>query len=140
VDERTRIRTEHAELSLEEIASALPGTGEIMSSVGRCYAACWHAAHGGNWELAAYFLRRVRGLQRTLAVLRPKYRDQLEEFDREALSAVAAALARRDLAAFDAAYELGVERANFYHVATGKSYIRWRRPPRPPEDLEVGPE
>src|SRR5438067_3474410 len=78
-DER-RVRTKHAELSLEEIAASLAGTGELMASVGRSYGACWHAAHGGNWELAAYFARRVRGIQSTLAVVRPKYRDQLAEF------------------------------------------------------------
>ena len=135
-----RIRTRHAELSLEEIADALPGTGEVMSAVGRCYGACWHAAHGGNWDLAAYFLRRVRSLQRGLAVTRPKYGHQLAAFDREALGPLFSALASRDLAAFDHAYDFGVERANHYHVEAGKSYVRYKRPERAPDDLELGPQ
>ena len=51
-------------LSLEEVAQLLPGTGEIMASVGIAWWKCAYAARGGNWELAAYFARRVRGLQR----------------------------------------------------------------------------
>jgi hypothetical protein len=137
-DER-RIRTKHTELSLEEIADSLPGTGELMASVGRSYGACWHAAHGGNWDLAAYLLRRVRGVQRTLAVVRPKYRDQLAAFDAECVEPLMRTIERRDLVAFDRAYEHGVDRANEYHVLNGKSYIRWKRPERPPDGLDLGP-
>jgi hypothetical protein len=137
MSEERRIRTAHTELSLEEIAAALPGTSELMFRVGRNYGACWHAAHGGNWELSAYFLRHVRDLQRTLAVLRPKYREHLAAFDAEALSPLMTAIESRDLAAFDRAYDYGVERANEYHVLNGKSYVRWKRPERPPDDLDL---
>ncbi len=133
-----KVRTSHAELTLEEIAEALPGTGFVMAEVGRCYGACWHAAHGGNWDLAAYLLRRVRSLQRGLAVTRPKYKDQLAAFDRGALAPLFAALDARDLAGFDRAYDFAIERANHYHVETGKSYIRYRRPERAPDDLDLG--
>jgi len=138
-DER-RVRTKHAELSLEEVAESLPGTGELMASVGRSYGACWHAAHGGNWDLAAYFLRRVRGTQQRLAVLRPKYRDQLAEFDADSITPLMSTIDAHDLLAFDNAYDHAVERANHYHVLNGKSYVRWKRPERPPDDLDLGPQ
>lgn len=134
-----RVQTKHAELSLEEIAEALPGTGEVMAAVSRCYASAWFAAHGGNWDLAAHFLRRVRSLQRGLAVTRPKYARQLAEFDRDALAPLFGAVERRDLAAFERAFHFGVERANHYHVETGKSYVRWVLPKEPPESLDFGP-
>lgn len=139
MSEERRVRTAHTELSLEEIAAALPGTSELMFRVGRNYGACWHAAHGGNWELAAYFLRHVRDLQRTLAVLRPKFREQLAEFEADALSPLMSAIEAGDLTAFDRAYEYGIERANEYHALNGKSYVRWKRPERAPDDLELGP-
>lgn len=139
VDPERPIRTKHAELSAEQIADTLPGTGELMASVGRAYGACWHAAHGGNWDLAAYFVRRVRGLQEKLATVRPKYRDHLAEFDADALAPVMAAIERRDLVGFGRAYERSVERVNHYHELNGKSYIRWRRPERPPDDLDLAP-
>ncbi len=116
-----------------------PGTGDYMAWIARCYAAAWHAAHGGNWELAAYFVRRVRGIQRRLAVAREKYRAQLDEFDADVLTPLLASADSRDLAAFDRAYERGIERANHYHVLNDKPYIRWRHPDAAPPDLDLGP-
>ena len=122
-----------------EIAAGLPGTGEIMASVGRCYGACWHAAHGGNWDLAAYFLRRVRGLQRRLMTLRAKYRDHLTAFESDCIAPLMATIEKRDLFAFDRAYQRGVDEANRYHVLNDKAYVRWKRPDRAPDDLDLGP-
>lgn len=137
--EAPRIRTRHAELTQEQVADALPGTGELMASVSQCFAMSWHAAHGGNWDLGAYYLRRTRSLLRGLAVVRPKYARQVSEFDAGNLEVAYAAILARDLGAFEAAFSAAVERANFYHVDTGHPYIRWRLPSRPPEpglDLE----
>src|SRR3546814_8251002 len=65
-------------------------------------------------------------LFRSLATVRPKYREQLAEFDADALAPVMAAIETRDLVGFERAYERSVERVNHYHVLNGKSYIRWR--------------
>ena len=119
--------------SLEELTQALPGTGEIMASVGRCFGQSWHAAQTGNYDLAAYFVRRTRSLLRKLIVVRPKYTDQVTEFDRDHMETVYQALMAKDLAAFSNAYERAVERANFYHVDTGHPYIVWRTPGEPPD-------
>src|SRR3981081_3852763 len=96
------VRTKHAELTLEDIGAALPGTGEIMASVSSCYAMSWHAAAGGNWDLAAYYLRRTRSLLRGLAVTRPKYADQLRAYDVGVLEQLYAALMAHDRPAFEA--------------------------------------
>ena len=138
MDTGGRVRTPHAELSLEEIADQLPGTGEIMASVGQVWWRCAYAARGGNWDLAAYFTRRARGLQRKLAVIRPKYREDLAAFERDGLGPVFAAIAARDLDGFERAYAAATESANRYHVSTGKSYIRWVLPDEPPRDLHLG--
>ncbi len=128
-----RVHTRHAELRLEEIASLLPGTGEVMASVARSFGSAWHAVEAGNWDLAAYFVRRVQSQLRGLAVVRPRYRAQLEAFHREALLPLLDAIGRRDRTAFEPAYEAAVEQADRYHAETGHPYIRWRRPPHPPE-------
>lgn len=116
-----------------DLAQLLPGTGEIMASVGRCFGESWHAAQAGNYDLAAYFVRRTRSLLRKLLAVRPKYTDQVTEFDREHLEAVYQALMAKDLSAFTAAYDRAVDRANFYHVDTGHPYIVWRAPDEPPD-------
>ena len=134
------VRTKHAELSLEQIAELLPGTGEVMQSVALCWWKCAYAARGGNWPLAAYFARRVRGLQRDLAVLRPKHREQLEEFERGVLAEVFRAIERRNADGFDRAFQSATDLANAMHVQTGHGYIRWVLPPDPPADLDLRAE
>jgi hypothetical protein len=127
-------------MTLREIAEGLPGTGEVMVSVGRCFGTCWHAAHGGNWDLAEYMLRRVRSLLRGLSVIRPKYSDQVRRYDADHLETVARALIGRDLAGFEAAARAAMDDANRLHVDTGHAYVRWRFPERPPdESLDLGP-
>lgn len=136
-----RVRTKHAELTLEDIGSALPGTGEIMASVSTCYAMCWHAADGGNWDLAAYYLRRTRSLLRGLSVTRPKYAEQVREYDTDVLEPLYQAILVHDRPTFDALYQRAVDQANVYHVTTGHPYIRWVLPAEPPEkglDLSGG--
>lgn len=138
-DERL-VRTKHAALSFEQLAELLPGTGEIMQSVALCWWKCAHAARGGNWPLAAYFARRVRGLQRDLAVLRPKHRERLEEFERGVLAEVFRAIEARDRARFEAAFAGATDLANAMHVQTGHAYIRWVLPDEPPADLDLNGE
>jgi hypothetical protein len=124
-------------LSLEEIAQLLPGTGEIMASVGNAWWKCAYAARGGNWELAAYFARRVRGLQRKLAKIRPKYAEDLVAFETEHLVPVLTALGAHNGPAFELAYTSATDRANELHVKWAKPYIRWVLPDDPPKDLEL---
>ena len=127
------IHTRHGDLTPEQVAEALPGTGEVMRSVGHSHAMAWHAAQGGNWDLAAYFLRRVRSLLRGLAVTRPKYAEHIADFDQGPVETAYQALLARDLAGFEAAYGLTVDRANELHVDTGHPYIRWSAPDQPPD-------
>jgi hypothetical protein len=134
------IHTRHGDLLRREVAEALPGTGEIMRSVGHCHAMAWHAAHGGNWDLADYFLRRVRSLLRGLALTRPKYAAQIADFDRGPLETAYLAVLARDLAGFEATYLRTVVRANQLHVETGHPYIRWSPPEQPPDaGLDLSP-
>ena len=48
------------------------------------------------------------------------------------------AIDAREIVAFDRAYDYATRRANEYHVLNGKSYIRWKRPDRAPDDLDLG--
>ena len=129
--------TEHGELTLEEIAELLPGTGEIMASVGMCWWKCAYAARGGNWQLAAYFVRRVRSLQRKLAVVRPKYSGDLAAFEEQHLAPALAACDAGDRPAFDRAFAAATDKANELHVKWAKPYVRWTLPDEPPKDLDM---
>jgi hypothetical protein len=134
------IHTRHGDLTPEQVAEALPGTGEIMRSVGHCHAMAWHAAHGGNWDLADYFLRRVRSLLRGLALTRPKYAAQIADFDVGLMETAYQAVLARDLPGFEATYNRTVDGANQLHVETGHAYIRWSPPEQPPDaGLDLSP-
>lgn len=138
--EPRRIRTRHGELTLEEMAALLPGAGDVMVVVSRVYANLWHAAHGGNWDLASFYFRRTRTLLNNVSVTRPKYSAQIAGYLADFLEPVGKALLDRDLAAFDGLYEASVRRANELHVVTGYPYIRWRRPEQPADPgLDLGP-
>jgi hypothetical protein len=138
--EAPRIRTKHGELSLEEVAAVLPGTGEIMRSVSHCFAMSWHASTGGNWNLANYYLRRTRSVLRGLSVTRPKYGDQLAEFDSDFLEPLYQALLTRDLALCEERFAAAIDQANVYHVVTGHPYIHWDVPDQAPEPgLDLSP-
>ncbi len=134
------MRTPHGELTLEEIAELLPGTGELMQSVGNTWWKCAYAARGGNWEFAAYFARRTRGLLHKLAIIRPKYAGDVAGFEADHIAAVLAACERRALKDFEAATQAAIDAANALHAKWGKSYIRWTLPDAPPADLELTPE
>jgi hypothetical protein len=124
-------------LSLEQLAQLLPGTGEIMASVGNAWWKCAYAARGGNWELAAYFARRVRGLQRKLAQIRPKYTDDLLAFETEQVTPLLTALGSHDGPSFERIYAAATAKANELHVKWAKPYIRWVLPDEPPKDLDL---
>lgn len=122
-----------------ELVEALPGTGDLMAMVGTSWWKCAHAARGGNWELAAYFARRVRGINRRLAIVRPKYADDVARFETERIAPVLAAAQAKDPGAFERAFAEATDEANALHVKWGYAYIRWVLPEEPPSDLDLGP-
>ena len=126
-------------LSVDQIAQLLPGTGELMASVGIAWWKCAYAARGGNWGLAAYFARRVRGLQRKLAVVRPKYAEDLAAFEEDLLAPLLSALDAHDGPVFERVFAAATDRANELHVKWAKPYIKWVLPGEAPSDLELGP-
>jgi hypothetical protein len=127
------------ELSSEHIAAGLPGTADLMVLVGNAWWRCAYAARGGNWPLAAFYARRVRSLQRRLAVIRPKYAERLAAFEATMLAPVFAAIESQDRATFDRAFRSATDEANRQHVETGYGYIRWQLSDEAPKDIDLGP-
>jgi hypothetical protein len=138
-EEALLVRTEENELTLEEMSAALPDTPAVMEKVGHSW---WHliyAARGGNWGLAAYYLRRIGKLENALKVLRPKHRERLDRFQRDAMPDVARAIDCQDLEGLERAYAAATEFANRMHEESGYPYIRWVLPNHPPIGLQLSP-
>lgn len=130
---RITVQSRHGDLTLEQIADGLAGTGDVMASVSHCFGTTWHAAQAGKWQLAAYYTRRVRGLMVALAVRRPKYAGQLDDFVRVGLEPLLRAIVDQDETEFRSRYAECVAMANRYHVDTGHAYIEWTTPTASPE-------
>jgi hypothetical protein len=134
-----RVKTEDNELSLAEMSAALPDTPTIMTHVGESW---WHfiyAARGGNWGLAEYYLKRVRKLENTLKVLRPKHAERLERHQETALPEMWKALEAQDLPRLEAAFAAATDMANRLHEESGYAYIRWELPAEAPVGLQLTP-
>ena len=132
-------RSQHAELTLDQIVALQPGLGQLMPQVADRYWISYYAARAGNWPLAAYQLRELVGLLRRGALTRPKYRADLLAFEGSQMDALLRAVAAEDITAFERAFREGSEVANAYHRSTGHPEIVWRLPMRPPEHLDLTP-
>src|SRR6185295_16039842 len=108
-------KTKHGELTLDQIASVLPGLGPLMQQVGERYWVCYYAAKGGNWELAAYEIRSVRSIFTTASITRPKYAKMLADFTAQHLEPMLQLCAAKNWLAFESAYHKSVDVANEVH-------------------------
>jgi hypothetical protein len=125
--------------TVDELFAVQPGLARLMPEIGTRMWKCWYAAEAGNWPLATWQLKELKKLMRVCIFTRPKYLEDLEDYMRDDLGPVTAALDARDFAAFDAAYRMAVDRANWYHDKWNKDYIVWRLPEAPPPDLDLRP-
>jgi hypothetical protein len=136
---KTHAAEEERRRTVEEIFAILPGLARLMPEVSARWWKCWYAAQAGNWKLADWQLKELKKLLRICMFTRPKYTEDLEDYIRDDLGPVSAALAEQDFPTFDAAYGTAVDRANWYHEKWNKEFIVWRLPDMPPPDLDLRP-
>ena len=129
----------HREMTLEDIAVIQPGLGRIMPEIGARTWKLYYAAKAGNWPLAKFQAKEIRGLMELGTFTRPKYEDNLNQFLDENWKPLEDAVAREDFAAVESAFHKAVEAANAYHELRDKPYIRWKLPDSPPPDLDLTP-
>lgn len=134
-----RGRSRHVELTLDQLVELQPGLGRLMPEVSRRYWILFYAAKGGNWELARYQWRALQHLFNMGAVLRPNMAKHLQAFQAGTMGPLDESLERHDWRAFEESFREGIERANRFHATTGHAEIRWKLPPEPPQDLDLGP-
>lgn len=136
---RVRAATKHGPLSVDELASVQPGMARLMDELSRRVWTLFYAAKAENWDLAAYMARESEKLLATMALVRPKYKEDLEAFVRGDLARIAAAIQGRDWAAFEAAYRDAIRTSDVYHDKYNKRFIRFRLPDRPPDWFDLAP-
>jgi hypothetical protein len=125
------------DLTLTQLAQMQPGMDRLMAEVGPRLHRCYYAAQAGNWPLAAYYSKSAVKQLAMSAVSRPKYEPEMTAYLRDDYAPVTAAIKAQDLAAFETAWTVMVDRANVLHGFFGKPYIGWKTPEQPPDDLDL---
>ena len=129
--------TKNGDLTLDQIGEIQPGMARLMLEISERYWIIWYAARAQNWELAHHEFRELRKTNQIAALVRPKFRQALAEYDTEYLTPLDEALRAQDWTAFASAYERGIDGANEYHRSLGYPYIEWQLPDTPPPYLRL---
>ncbi len=130
--------TKHGDLTLDQIAEMQPGIARLMVEVSDRSWLLFYAAQGGNWELARHEFSELRKTMQIAALVRPKYKEPLEQFEADSLKPLEEAIRARDWSAFEGAYRRAIDSANEKHREFGYEYIEWRLPDTPPPHLRLG--
>lgn len=132
-------KTKHGELTLDEIAGLQPGVSEWMLAMAHRTHVMYFACKAGNWDLGLYQLRGIRKILNNAALTRPKYKSALEQFAKEHLDGLDAAMRRRSWEELDRLMAAAVQASDRYHAEWGYAYIRYRIPDHPPRDYLLAP-
>ena len=114
-----------------------PGLGELMSANQMRHAKLWFAGEAGNWPLAAYELDELKEGFADVLTYQPHFKGKpiaklLEPMTEPALARLEAAIAARDRARFEAAFDELSHACSSCHQELGYGFIAIRRPIAPP--------
>lgn len=126
-------------MTLEDMATIQPGLARLMPEVGARTWKLFYAAKAGNWPMAKFQYKEIRGLMELGAFMRPKHEEALNQYLEENWKPLEAAIEQKDFAAFERAFHAAIDMANAYHELKEKPYIRWKLPETPPPDLDLAP-
>ena len=103
------------------------------------YTNMFYAAKGGNWDLAAYMLKEALEIQEVGETTRPARAAALKGFEETFLTPIGDAIAAKDFAAFETAFNAGIGGCNGCHAAQGFRFIKYVLPAAPPMPLSTSP-
>jgi hypothetical protein len=115
----------------------VPGLGELMSATQVRHAKLWFAGEGGNWPLAAYEMDELQEGFDDVLTYQPHFNGKpidklLEPMTEPALARLEAAIAAKDRARFEAAFDELSHACSSCHQELGYGFIAIRRPTAPP--------
>jgi len=126
-------------MTIEDMATIQPGLARLMPEVGARTWKLYYAAKAGNWPMAKFQYKEIRGLMELGAFMRPKHEDALNQYLEENWKTLEGPIADQDFAAFENAFHACIDMANAYHELKDKPYIRWKLPDVPPPDMDLAP-
>ena len=131
------VRTKHGDLTLEQLAEIQPGMSRLMAELANRFTLMVHAGRGGNWALAHFQFRQMRGLFKIMATVRPKYSEALQAYEKDFMAPIENAIKAQGVAGLNAAADRAVKESDLQHMKFGYAYIRYRIPKHPPDHLDL---
>ncbi len=126
---------------VETLKRLLPDQAHAMADVDYHFSNLWFAAQSANWPLAEFYLNETRAHLNWVVRLRPvrrlaaggelDLRPILQGLESTGLADAKAAIGKRDIRAFEAAYRGTMMQCYGCHVASEKPYLRLRIPEAP---------
>lgn len=115
----------------------VPGLGELMGANQMRHAKLWFAGQAGNWPLAAYELDELKEGFDDVLTYQPHFKGKpidklLRPTTEPALAALDAAIAAKDRAQFEAAFDDLSHACSSCHQELGYGFIAIQRPTAPP--------
>jgi hypothetical protein len=132
-------RTKHGEISIDQLAEIQPGMARLMDELSCRFWYLYYSAKGGNWKLTAHELNEAKALLRIASTVRPKYTQDVEEYEKKFLNPILDSVSKQDWKGFEKAFNNAVEGSDQYHDKYGFDYIRFVLPSHPPEHLDMRP-
>ena len=135
---KTIITTKHnTHLTLGELAEIQPGLGTIMMEFGHRFYVAYYAAKAGNWELAEYQIHELIEAQEVAETTRPKYTEQLKNFEHGAIAELQKTIKVKNWKQFEIKYTETTNACNACHIKNGHSYIHYKLPKVAPKYLRM---
>lgn len=131
--------TGNTEEKLETLAKIQPGLGTVMIEYANRYTNIYYAAKGGNWGLAGYQLKEALEIQEVGEATRPGRASSLKAFESAYLDKLGETILAEDFAAFEKAFNAGIQGCNGCHAGQGFPYIKYELPAAPPASLSMKP-
>jgi hypothetical protein len=115
----------------------VPGLGELMGANQMRHAKLWFAGQAGNWPLAAYELDELKEGFDDVLTYQPHFKGKpidtlLKPTTEPALAQLEDAIAAKDRARFEAAFDALSHACSSCHQELGYGFIAIQRPTAPP--------
>src|SRR5215470_16537804 len=107
---------------INEVKSVLPKFAIPMREVGDRFQNMYHAAHGGNWALAAYMSKYMNGAMNPAKVTKPEEYKTWAAFYGGTWQPVEKAIQAKDIKEFDKSYKEVIGACNGCHQAMGYGF------------------
>ncbi len=131
---------------VDRLKSIAPTQSHVMSDVAIQFNALWFAANKRNWPLAAFYYQETRGRINWTVRINPTpkaagsqdvvdIKGIFDGIDTGVMAPLKAAIDKKDLAAFTAAYKLTLESCYACHKATGRPFLRPQVPTVPAQPI-----